>query len=178
MHAQGTFAPAKSPTRYTRYTRYTCIAVCLPDTPNFSDAVWWYVHAQGTFAPAKSVGTCTQLRCKAGTIDHDSDPKSACTACDKGMAKGVVWGRRGIKVWRTPKGKFLLLPPAPPYYPFPEEKFILGVVYGVLLWADMNAAILLGAWGRGGAPSLPCFNVGDKKGGGKDGDAVACARRS
>ena len=32
--------------------------------------------------------------------------------------------------------------------PFPEEKSILGVIYGVLLWADMNAATPLGAWGR------------------------------
>ena len=27
-------------------------------------------------------------------------------------------------------------------------KAILGVIYGVLLWADMNAATPLGAWGR------------------------------
>ena len=46
------------------------------------------------------------------------------------------------------QGKFQLLPPAPPYYPFPEEKSILGVIYGVLLWADMNAATPLGAQGR------------------------------
>ena len=32
--------------------------------------------------------------------------------------------------------------------PFPEEKSTLGVIYGVLLWADMNAATPLGAWGR------------------------------
>ena len=32
--------------------------------------------------------------------------------------------------------------------PFPEEKSILGVTYGVLLWAVMNAATPLGAWGR------------------------------
>ena len=32
--------------------------------------------------------------------------------------------------------------------PFPEEKFILGVIYGGLLWADMNAATPLGARGR------------------------------
>ena len=34
--------------------------------------------------------------------------------------------------------------------PFPEVKSILGVIYGVLLWADMNAATPLGAWGRSG----------------------------
>ena len=33
-----------------------------------------------------------------------------------------------------------LLLPAPPYYPIPREKFILGVIYRVLLWADMNTA--------------------------------------
>ena len=32
--------------------------------------------------------------------------------------------------------------------PFPEDKSILGVIYGVLLWADMNAATPLGARGR------------------------------
>ena len=32
--------------------------------------------------------------------------------------------------------------------PLPEEKSILGVIYGVLLWADMNAATPLGVWGR------------------------------
>ena len=32
--------------------------------------------------------------------------------------------------------------------PLPEEKSILGVIYGVLLWADMNAATPLGARGR------------------------------
>ena len=35
-----------------------------------------------------------------------------------------------------------------PYYPFPRGKSILGVTYGFLLWADMNAATPLGAWGR------------------------------
>ena len=49
------------------------------------------------------------------------------------------------------QGKSLLLPPAPPaplYYPFPTGKSILGVIYGVLLWADMHAATPLRAWGR------------------------------
>ena len=37
-------------------------------------------------------------------------------------------------------------PPPPQYYPFPrEKKNMLGVIYGVLLWADMNTAITLGA---------------------------------
>ena len=31
--------------------------------------------------------------------------------------------------------------------PLPEEKFIPGVIYSVLLWADMNAATPVGAWG-------------------------------
>ena len=42
------------------------------------------------------------------------------------------------------QGKSQLLPPAPPYYPFPRGKSILGVIYEVLLWADINAATLLG----------------------------------
>ena len=42
--------------------------------------------------------------------------------------------------------------PAPRTTPFPEEKSILGVIYGVLLWADMNAATPLGAWGRSVIP--------------------------
>ena len=58
-------------------------------------------------------------------------------------------------------------PPAPPYYPFPEEKSILGVIYGGLLWADMNTATPLGARGRsvigGVMPSSgthsPCVSV-------------------
>ena len=32
--------------------------------------------------------------------------------------------------------------------PSPEEKSIPGVIYGVFLWVDMNAATPLGAWGR------------------------------
>ena len=39
-------------------------------------------------------------------------------------------------------------PPRPRTTPFPEETSILGVIYGVLLCADMNAATPLGAWGR------------------------------
>ena len=45
------------------------------------------------------------------------------------------------------QGKFQLLPPAPLYYPIPRGKSMLGVIYGVLLWAFMNATPL-GAWGR------------------------------
>ena len=37
---------------------------------------------------------------------------------------------------------------APPYYPFPRGKYILGVIYGVSLWPDMNAGTPLGALGR------------------------------
>ena len=43
------------------------------------------------------------------------------------------------------QGKSQLLPPAPPYY---AERSLPGVIYGVLLWADMNTATPLGAWGR------------------------------
>ena len=32
------------------------------------------------------------------------------------------------------KGKFQLLPHAPPYYPFPRGKSILGVIYGVYVY--------------------------------------------
>ena len=46
------------------------------------------------------------------------------------------------------QGKIQLLPLCPRTTPFPEGKYILGVIYGVLLWADMNTAIPLGAWGR------------------------------
>ena len=45
----------------------------------------------------------------------------------------------------TQQGKFQLLHPAAP---FPEENSILGVIYGVLLLADMNAATPLGSRGR------------------------------
>ena len=42
-------------------------------------------------------------------------------------------------------------PPHPPRtIPFLEGKSITGVTYGVLLWADMNAATPLGAWGCAG----------------------------
>ena len=44
--------------------------------------------------------------------------------------------------------KLQLRPPAPPYYRFPRGKSIIGVISGVLLWADMNTATPLGAWGH------------------------------
>ena len=48
-------------------------------------------------------------------------------------------------------GDFKVIPSCCPLRPhatpFPEEKSILGVIYGVLLRADMNAATRLGAWG-------------------------------
>ena len=46
------------------------------------------------------------------------------------------------------QGKLQLLPPAPPYHPFPRGKYHTRVIYGVLLWADMNTATPLGARGR------------------------------
>ena len=36
--------------------------------------------------------------------------------------------------------EYQLPPPSPPYYPFPRGKPVLRVTYGVLLWADTNAA--------------------------------------
>ena len=46
------------------------------------------------------------------------------------------------------QGMFLLLPPAPLHYPFSREKSMLRATHDVSLWADMNAATPLGAWGR------------------------------
>ena len=46
------------------------------------------------------------------------------------------------------RGKRQRLHPAIPYYPSREENSILGVVHGVLLWADMNAATPPGSRGR------------------------------
>ena len=66
-------------------------------------------------------------------------------ACPK---KGQHHGHACPKKGPTQHGTSQLLPPAPPYYPFPEENSILGVIYGVLRWADMNAATPLGARGR------------------------------
>ena len=50
--------------------------------------------------------------------------------------------------------KIQLLPPAPPYYPFRRGKSILGVIYGVLLCDNMNAATPLG--GAGALCKAPC----------------------
>ena len=44
--------------------------------------------------------------------------------------------------------------PARPCYPIPRGKIILGVIYGLLLWADMNAATPLG--GVGALCNFPC----------------------
>ena len=45
--------------------------------------------------------------------------------------------------------------------PFPEKNSILGVIYEVLLWADMNAATLLGARGCSviAVGHLQCFGA-------------------
>ena len=43
---------------------------------------------------------------------------------------------------------FPLRPLRPRTTPFLEERYIVGVIYGVLLLADMNAATPLGAWER------------------------------
>ena len=48
----------------------------------------------------------------------------------------------------TYKANSSCCPLRPHTTPFSEEKPIPGVIYGVLLWADMNAATPLGAWGR------------------------------
>ena len=47
-----------------------------------------------------------------------------------------------------PKENSSCCPLRPHNTPYPEGKSILGVIYGVLLWADMNAATPLGTWGR------------------------------
>ena len=75
---------------------------------------------------------------------------------------GVVRGRRGQQLGFTfggyepgvCHGEFQLLPLHFHTTPFPEEKSVLRVLYGVLLWAGMNAATPLGAWGRGSVMSL------------------------
>ena len=52
--------------------------------------------------------------------------------------------------WGVGRANSSCCPLRPRTTPFPEEESILGVVYGVLLWADMNAATPLGARGRSG----------------------------
>ena len=79
----------------------------------------------------------------------------------------AVARRRSAERAGADQGEFQLLPPAPPYYPFPTGKihtrgnilsfhtsFYLGVIYGVLLWVDMNAATPLGVWVR--SVNFPC----------------------
>ena len=51
-------------------------------------------------------------------------------------------------------------PHAPPYYPFPRGISILGVIYGVSLWADTNAATPLGAWGHSVIAAVRCAVCG------------------
>ena len=48
---------------------------------------------------------------------------------------------------QEPPRKISAAAPYTPYYPIPRGNSILGVIYGVLLWADMNAATPLGARG-------------------------------
>ena len=49
------------------------------------------------------------------------------------------------------KVNYSCCPLRPRTTPFAEENPMLWVTCGVLLWAGMNAATPLGAWGRGGA---------------------------
>ena len=55
---------------------------------------------------------------------------------------------RGMRGLAGLKENSCCCPLHPHTTPFQEEKYILGVIYGGLLWADMNAATPLGAWGR------------------------------
>ena len=70
------------------------------------------------------------------------------------VGAGGSRGHRGQQMWHEDKHRAkarqnqAAAPCAPVLPYFPEEKSILGVIYGVLLWADMNAATPLGAWGR------------------------------
>ena len=62
-----------------------------------------------------------------------------------------VSGRRGQQLEATtaqlrPGQIPAAAPMRPRTTPFPVEKSILGVIYGVILWADMHAATPLGAW--------------------------------
>ena len=65
---------------------------------------------------------------------------------------------------------------APPYEstPFPRGKSTLGVIYGVLLWADMNAATPLG---RRGALQCPWHVEEGSRCSGKAARATACCFR-
>ena len=80
---------------------------------------------------------------------HGSRARHATTMC----ATHLVRGHRGQQGKATThremdKANPSCCPLCPRTTPFPEEESILGVIYGVLLWADMNAATPLGAWGR------------------------------
>ena len=59
-----------------------------------------------------------------------------------GVKKSSLPGNAG-------KGDYSCCPPPPHTTPFPEENAILGVMYGVLLWADMNASTPPGNAGKG-----------------------------
>ena len=62
-----------------------------------------------------------------------------------------MWGRQErtyLSDQAQPNVNSGCCPLRPRTTPSPEERSILGVIYGVLLWADMNAATPLGAWGR------------------------------
>ena len=86
-------------------------------------------------------------------------PYGPTNPCGAGLS-ALPWSFGGIEDGHAPitrfggiedgqtQGKLQLLPPAPRTSPFPEEKSMLGVIYRVLLLADMNAATPLGAWGR------------------------------
>ena len=78
---------------------------------------------------------------------HSRPPVLPSLARQEGPRRGGKGRTSGAAV-RERQGIFKLLPPCPRTTPFPEDKTILGVLYGDLLWADMNAAIPLGAWGR------------------------------
>ena len=61
---------------------------------------------------------------------------------------------RHVRLWFGPTGPCKAnscccgCPPRPRATPFPEERSTLGVIYGVLLWADMHTATPPGALGR------------------------------
>jgi hypothetical protein len=86
------------------------------------------------------------LKFLAGTRRVQTDV----AVCNNGSRHSVVsqLGVFGLLVKVNPS----CCSPCPRTTPSPEEKSILGVIYGVLLWADMNAATPLGAclafWSR------------------------------
>ena len=70
-------------------------------------------------------------------------PSSGCM-WDQGAAAEICWHTPTSAIKANPS----CCPLLPRTTPFPEEKSIPGVINGVLLWADVNAATPLGAWGR------------------------------